>query len=124
MMSTFSGHAERKNGDVRSSVPLQTLRSVSRFGCARRRLSLPSGCLICVYPSTARPRSRLAMHLVRRLFVVPLADNDHGKTTMIRALVSQGLGREMQMQRKGERVLVSPHGRDIDSYVFGRSYQE
>ncbi len=46
------------------------------------------------------------MHLVRRLFVVPLADNDHGKTTMIRALVSQGLGREMQMQRKGERVLV------------------
>jgi hypothetical protein len=64
------------------------------------------------------------MNIVRRLFVVPLADNDHGKTTMIRALVSQGLGRELERQKKGVRLLTSPWGRPIDAYVFGRSYQE
>ena len=30
----------------------------------------------------------------------------------------------MRRQRKGVRQLVSPHGRNIDSYLFGRSYQE
>ncbi|WP_182180644.1 hypothetical protein [Methylobacterium radiotolerans] len=64
------------------------------------------------------------MRIARRLFVVPLADNDHGKSTIIRALVSQGLGRAMQLQKKGARALVSPWGRSIDAYVFGRSYQE
>lgn len=64
------------------------------------------------------------MRIVRRLFVVPMANNDHGKSTMIRALVSQGLGRAMQLQKKGPRDLVSPSGRQVDAYVFGRSYQE
>jgi hypothetical protein len=64
------------------------------------------------------------MKIVRRLFVVPLADNNHGKSTMIRALVSQGLGKAVQLQKKGVRDLVSPWGRHIDAYVFGRSYQE
>jgi hypothetical protein len=64
------------------------------------------------------------MRICRRLFVVPLADNDHGKTTIIRALVSQGMGRKFQKQKKGVRELVTPYGRTVDAYVFGRSYQE
>ena len=66
------------------------------------------------------------MRIVRRLFVVPLADNFYGKTTMIRALVSQAEAyayRPPQPQ-KDQRQLLSPWGRVIDSYVFGRSYQE
>lgn len=64
------------------------------------------------------------MRIARRLFVVPLADNDHGKSTMVRALASQGLGRAIQLQKKGVRSLTSPSGRPIDAYIFGRSYQE
>lgn len=64
------------------------------------------------------------MRIVRRIFLVLLANNDHGKTTIIRALVSQGLGRASQRQRKGVHELTSPWGRPIDAYVFGRSYQE
>ena len=30
------------------------------------------------------------MRIARRLFVVPLANNAHGKTTILKALVSQG----------------------------------
>ena len=64
------------------------------------------------------------MRICRRLFVVPLADNDHGKTTMIRGLVSQGVGRTFQRQKKGVRELVTPSGRRVDAYIFGRSFQE
>jgi hypothetical protein len=64
------------------------------------------------------------MRICRRLFVVLLANNDHGKTTMIRALVSQGLGKAIEKQKKGVRKLTSPWGRPIDAYIFGRSYQE
>jgi hypothetical protein len=39
-------------------------------------------------------------------------------------MVSQGLGEQVQLQRKGVRSLTSPWGRQIDAYVFGRSYQE
>jgi len=64
------------------------------------------------------------MRIARRLFVVPLANNDHGKSTIIKAMVSQGLGKTIQLQRKGDRQLTSPWGRIIDAYVFGRSFQE
>ena len=64
------------------------------------------------------------MRICRRLFVVLLANNDHGKTTMIRALVSQGLGKAIGKQKNGIRKLTSPWGRPIDAYIFGRSYQE
>ena len=64
------------------------------------------------------------MRISRRLFFVLFADNNHGKTTMIRGLVSQGLGRAVKKQMKGRRTLVTPTGREIDSYIFGRSYQE
>ena len=64
------------------------------------------------------------MRIARRLFVVPLANNNHGKTTIITALVSQGLGRAFQKYQKGARELTSPWGRKVDAYVFCRSYQE
>ncbi|KVQ92659.1 hypothetical protein [Burkholderia ubonensis] len=64
------------------------------------------------------------MRIARRLFVVPLANNDHGKTTMIRALVNQGQGTALTTNPKSVRSLTSPWGRPIDAYVFGRSYQE
>jgi len=64
------------------------------------------------------------MHIARRLFVVPLADNAHGKTTMLKALVSQGGQPQFTRLRKGARLLTSPWGRCIDAYIFGRSYQE
>lgn len=66
------------------------------------------------------------MRIARRLFVVPLADNDHGKTSIIRALVSQAEAYAYRPPhpQKAPRQLVSPWGRMIDAYVFGRSYQE
>jgi hypothetical protein len=63
------------------------------------------------------------MRIQRRLFVVPLANNDHGKTHIMNALLSQGLGRRSPGQ-KGRRSLRSPWGRRINSLVFVRSYQE
>jgi hypothetical protein len=66
----------------------------------------------------------IGMRIARRLFVVPIANDKHGKSTMIRALVSQGLGRTVGLQKKGVRELTSPWGRVIDAFVFGRSYQE
>ena len=63
------------------------------------------------------------MHICKRLFVVLLANNDHGKSTAMNALLSQGLGTGSPGQ-KGPRRLVSPWGREIDAYIFIRSYQE
>lgn len=54
---------------------------------------------------------------------MPLAQNNHGKSTAMRALLSQGLG-TASPRPKGARRLVSPWGREIDAYVFVRSYQE
>lgn len=64
------------------------------------------------------------MKIARRLFVVPLANDRHGKTTMLKALVAHGGDNRSEKLTKGHRKLVSPQGRDIDAYVFGRSYQE
>jgi hypothetical protein len=64
------------------------------------------------------------MRICRRLFVVPVADNGHGKTTIVKALVSQGGDPQFDRLRKAPRSLVSPWGRIVDAYVFGRSYQE
>lgn len=64
------------------------------------------------------------MKICRRLFVVPAANNNHGKSTIVRALVSQGLGKNVELQKKGKRLLISPLGREVDAFVFGRSYQE
>jgi hypothetical protein len=64
------------------------------------------------------------MRIARRLFVVPFANNQHGKSTLLRALTSQGIGLAIKAHRKGERQLVSPRGRPIDAFIFGRSFQE
>lgn len=64
------------------------------------------------------------MRIVRRLFVVPLANNNHGKTTMIEGLVAQGLGAPLKGVRKGRKTLTTPYGRAVDALIFGRSYQE
>ena len=66
------------------------------------------------------------MRVARRLFVVPLANNNHGKTSIIRSLVSQGEGYlyTSPQPHKGDRTLFSPKGRKIFAYIYGRSYQE
>lgn len=66
------------------------------------------------------------MRIMRRLFVVPLANNNHGKTSIVRALVSQGEGKHYVSPhpQKSIRQLVTPSGRTVDAYVFCRSYQE
>ena len=63
------------------------------------------------------------MHILRRLFVVLLANNSHGKSHLMNSLLSQGLGAPSP-GRKGRRRLRSPWGRRIDALVFVRSYQE
>jgi len=64
------------------------------------------------------------MYICRRLFVVPLANNDHGKSTIIRSLVSQGIGRKVGLHKKARREMVTTGGRHVDAFIFGRSYQE
>ncbi|MGV1908482.1 MULTISPECIES: hypothetical protein [Agrobacterium] len=64
------------------------------------------------------------MKIARRLFIVPLANDRHGKSTILRTLVSQGTGQKIGHHMKGVRSLVSPWGRPIDAFVFGRSFQE
>lgn len=64
------------------------------------------------------------MYICRRLFVVPLANNDHGKSTIVRSMVSQAIGRRIGLHRKSARDMVTPWGRHVDAYIFGRSYQE
>lgn len=64
------------------------------------------------------------MQICRRLFVIPLADNNHGKSTIIRSMVSQAVRKKISLHRKGLRNMVTPWGQNVDAYVFGRSYQE
>lgn len=64
------------------------------------------------------------MNICRRLFVVPLADGDHGKSTIVRSLVSQGVRQNIKLHKKDVRRMITPWGQTIDAYVFGRSYQE
>lgn len=64
------------------------------------------------------------MKISRRVFLVPLANDRHGKSTILRTLVSQGIGQKIGLHKKGVRALISPWGRPIDAFVFGRSYQE
>jgi hypothetical protein len=68
-------------------------------------------------------KGSLPMMIARRLFVVPLGNNNHGKSTIMNALLSQGLGGPSP-GKKGVRTLTSPGGRKINAYIFGRSYQE
>ncbi len=62
--------------------------------------------------------------LRRRLFVVPLADNDHGKTTLVTGLLEQAERRSHTKAQKKRRLLISPWAQQVDAYVFVRSYRE
>lgn len=66
----------------------------------------------------------LKQSISRRLMVVPLADNNHGKTTMLTELAKQASRRELKKLQRGVHVFTSPWGRKIDALVFVRSYQE
>lgn len=66
----------------------------------------------------------LSKSITRRIMVVPLANNDHGKTTMIRSLVRQGERRNLDKVKRVPRWLTSPWGRPVDALVIPRSYQE
>jgi hypothetical protein len=39
-------------------------------------------------------------------------------------MVSQGLAKKIGLHRKARRDLITPWGRHVDAYIFGRSYQE
>jgi hypothetical protein len=62
--------------------------------------------------------------ITRRLVIVPLDNNNHGKTRMIRALVRQGERRKIEVVQRGPRRLTSPWGRSVDALIIPRSYQE
>lgn len=62
--------------------------------------------------------------LRHRHFVVLLANNDHGKTTLVRSLVSQGTRRAYTQVQKNHYILYSRRAQEIDAYIFPRSYQE
>jgi hypothetical protein len=50
------------------------------------------------------------MKIAPRLFVAPVSNDNHGKSTIVKALVAHGLGKEIESQRKGVRELTSPWG--------------
>jgi len=58
-----------------------------------------------------------------KYFLVPLAEDAHGKGTIIRALVNSS-GTHGNLHNKGPHALTCPCGRAFDSYVFVRSFQE
>ena len=62
--------------------------------------------------------------IVRRLLVVPLAPNDHGKSALLRALLSQATQLSQARPHMGVRELRTPWGRRVDALVFIRSFQE
>jgi len=66
----------------------------------------------------------LSMSITRRLIVVPLANNNHGKTTMLSELVRQAARRDLKKVQRGLYTFTSPWGRKVEALVFIRSYQE
>ena len=66
----------------------------------------------------------LLRSITRRIFVVPLANNNHGKTHIIGALVRQGERRDLRVVQRAPRTMTSPWGHAIDALIIPRSYQE
>ncbi len=66
--------------------------------------------------------------ITRRLFVVLLGNNEHGKTTITTSLINNGLGGpptgRQGKYRKGTYSLFSPWGRPVEACIFVRSFQE
>ena len=64
------------------------------------------------------------MTIRRKLFIVPLAENNHGKTTLVRKFVELAERSHYERLQKRHRTLWTPWGQEMDSYVFPRSFQE
>ena len=62
--------------------------------------------------------------VVRRIFVVPIANDRHGKSTLMKNFVNHSSRSTLLRVQHGARLLWTPNGRSIDSYIFVRSYQE
>jgi hypothetical protein len=75
-------------------------------------------------PPLKRPTTGGTVETLATAFRGRLANNKHGKTTMMNALLSQGSGTTLEEAKKGRRTLVSPWGREIDALIFVRSFQE
>lgn len=61
--------------------------------------------------------------VVRKLFIVPLAENDHGKSSVVRAMVQLATGRPAPW-KKAAHILATPTGARLSALVFPSSYQE
>lgn len=55
---------------------------------------------------------------------MPLANDNHGKSKLMRALLEHAERRRLKKPRKGVKRLRTPWGRAVDALVFIRSYQE
>jgi len=62
--------------------------------------------------------------ITRKLFVTPLANNDHGKTRLVRALVNHARRERLERVRRGPQALRTPWGHVVDALIIPRSYQE
>ena len=62
--------------------------------------------------------------VVRRIFIVPLANDRHGKSTLMLNFVNQAARASYSRVRHSPRTLWTPSGKLVDSYIFVRSFQE
>jgi hypothetical protein len=61
--------------------------------------------------------------VMRKLFVVPLGENNHGKSNIVRAMIQIAKG-EPAPWKKAAHILATSTGARISSLVFPSSYQE
>lgn len=61
--------------------------------------------------------------VVRKLFVVPLGENNHGKSSIVRSMIQIAKG-EPAPWKKAAHILTTPTGARISSLAFPSSYQE
>lgn len=68
-------------------------------------------------------RNYRVIPVIRKLFVVPLAENDHGKSLIIRQVVRIARG-EHRGQKRGEHALMLSSGQIVSAIVFPASLSE
>ncbi len=61
--------------------------------------------------------------VIRKLFIVPLGENNHGKSSIVRAMIQVAKG-EPAPWRKAAHILTAPTGARLSALVFPSSYQE
>lgn len=62
--------------------------------------------------------------IVRRIFFVPLANDAHGKTSLLKALHNQAARKFRKAPHRGKKLFITPWGREVDVLFSPRSYQE